>query len=73
MALFTLDLDIQEEYKNMLKDILKMLSILIVSVILQTASSNKNFLSEDIFDIIMYVLIGLMFFHLVLQKIVSIE
>lgn len=73
MALFTLDLEIANEYKNMLRDILKTLTILVVAYIIQSSSSNKHFLADDFFDIMIYLFIGIVCYHLIVNKIIEIK
>ncbi len=73
MALFNLNLEIEDEYKHMLRDILKTLSILVVAYIIQSSSSNKNFLADDFFDIIIYLFIGIMSFHMIFNKVIDIK
>ena len=68
MALFKLDWNIEDEYKEMLRDIFKYLTVIFVAYTTHDFSSNKDFMSESFFDIVVYLLLGLIAYHLVVKK-----
>lgn len=68
MSLFTIDWGIEPEYKEMLSDILKYLTIIFVAYTSHDFSSKNNFMTESFFDIVIYLLIGLIAYHLIIKK-----
>ncbi len=73
MSLFKLDLNVEEEYKELLTDVIKYSSILIIAYIMQNMSSKLDFMNEDFFDAATYIMIGVITYHLVIKKIIVIS
>jgi len=72
MSLFKFDWDIDSEYKEMLTSILKFLTVVCVAYTIQGFSSKNLFMNENVFDIVIYLLLGLISYHLVVNKAIRI-
>ena len=80
MSLFNLYLNVSDEYKKMLNEIIKYLSILVLFHWLMSTTYNKDvsiftgdFLNTNFLNIIFFILISLMFHYLVIKKILVIK
>ena len=68
MPLIKLDWNMKKEYKILINDIVKFLSIILIAFYIQQNSSNEEFFNEKIFDIIVYLLVGYLGYNLVIKK-----
>jgi hypothetical protein len=82
MAILNLYLDLDQEYINLTKDLYKILTILIVFQIMVSLSSQKNIinsaltgslLNDDFMTLLLYVLIGILAYYLVFDKVLNIN
>jgi hypothetical protein len=83
MSLFTIDLDINEEYKKLIKEVYKIFVILIVFQILVNYSElpkdiisqslSGSLLNDNFMTLVLFIIIGLLAYHLVFKKIISIK
>ena len=83
MCLFIIDLDIDEEYKKIIKEIYKIFVVLIVFQMLVHYSSlpkdiinqslSGSLLNDNFMTLVLFILIGLLAYHLVFKKIVDIK
>tara|TARA_B110000037_G_C16922132_1_gene424837 strand:+ start:234 stop:482 length:249 start_codon:yes stop_codon:yes gene_type:complete len=81
MSLINLHLDIETEYKNLIKDVYKIVVILCVFQTMVYYSDNKNLvttslngtlLNDDLLILILYVIIAFTSYHFVFEKILKI-
>lgn len=79
MAILFLELNILENYKFFLKDILKYLTVLIVFQYLLSANSKliKNpfstkFLNNSFLYLIIFIILGLMVYYLIVEELIDI-
>jgi len=80
MALLHLNLNIHQKYISLINDILKYLTIFIVFhyLISSTKIKIKNplsngFLNDSVVIMILYIVIGLMFYYLVVEELIYIN
>ena len=81
MSLINLHLDIETEYKNLIKDVYKIVVILCVFQTMVYYSDNKNLvtsslngslLNDDLLVLILYIIIAFTSYHFVFEKILKI-
>ena len=79
MAILFLDLNILDNNKFLIKDVLKYLTILIVFQYLSTANFkllknpfNSKFLNDSFLYLIMFVMLGLMVYYLIIEELIDI-
>ena len=79
MTILYLDLNILDNYKFLIKDVLKYLTILIVFQYLLTVNFklvknpfNTKFLNNSFLYLIMFVMIGLMVYYLIIEELIDI-
>lgn len=68
MPLFNLILNIPQEYKNIINKYIEILSIAIIYIILIDADSRSS-----IIDKIMYIMLGITFYHLIVKKVLKVS
>lgn len=82
MALVNLHLNIDEEYKKLLKDFYKLIVILCVFQAMVYYSNNKNLLenamngvllNDNLLILIIYIIVALSSYYFVFEKILKIE
>ena len=73
MTLFKIELNLEQNYKDLITEILKKLTIFTVVYLLNSYSSNKGIFDAEPTDIIVYYGLGVFFYYLVIQKIVVIK
>ena len=83
MAIFNIYLDLEESYINLLNDIYKTLSTLIVfQILINVSNSQKNMitnalngsiLNDEFITLLLYVIISITAYFLIFQKILSIN
>lgn len=84
MAIITLNLDLSEDHKQLVRELLKYTTILlVVHVLMYLEYNGKNvqkacgfsgsFFNDDFINIFVFVLLGLLSYHLILKNIISIE
>ena len=83
MAIINLHLDLDENYKNFLKDIYKLFVILIViQLIFSTMNPGKDFLinalsgdllNDEIMTLLLIIIIGISAYYLVFNKLLEIN
>jgi len=81
MAIFDIYLDVAPDYLETIKDIYKFSIVLIVfQVLIHYSSTNKNIIqsslsgvpvNDEFVTLLIYILLGLAFYHLVALKILS--
>ena len=74
-SLLEFNTELEPEYKDFLKDIVKLVVVAIIFEILQTEVLEKKsqikFLSNNFFELISFLIIGLAVYHLVVKKITN--
>jgi hypothetical protein len=83
MCLFIIDLDIDEDYKKLIKQIYKIFIVLIVFQILIYYSAlpkdiisqalSGSLLNDNFMTLVLFVIIGILAYNLVFKKIVTIK
>ena len=83
MAIFNLYLDLDKEYIQLIKDLYKIIVVLIVfQIIMYYSNSNKNILSsafsgnllnDDFMTILIYIIISISAYYLIFDKVLNIE
>lgn len=81
MAIFNINLDLDESYKKLIKDVYKWSIIIIfVHLLLCISHGDKKsinltgeFLNCDFISLLVYIILGLMFYYLVGEKILEIN
>ena len=83
MCLFTIDLDIDEEYKKLIKEVYKIFVVLIVFQILVNYADlpkdiinqalSGSLLNDNFMTLVLFIIIGLLAYHLVFKKIITIK
>jgi hypothetical protein len=83
MAIFNLHLDLDKEYIQLIKDLYKIIVILIVFQIIMYYSGNSknilitafsgNLLNDDFMTILIYIIISISAYYLIFDKLVLIE
>lgn len=68
MPLIKFNWNIKDEYKILINDIVKFLSIILIALYIQQNSSNKPFFNDNFFDIVLYFIIGYLGYYLVIKK-----
>lgn len=77
MALFNFDLNILDNYKLLIKDILKYLTIFVVFHYLVTSTKIKNpfkngFLNDSFISLLIYLVLGILFYYLIIEELIDI-
>ena len=77
MALINLDLNILDNYKLLIKDILKYLTIIIVFHYLVISTKIKNpfkngFLNDSFISLLIYLVLGILFYYLIIEELIDI-
>ena len=67
MCLFELELNIPEEYKNIIKQYLQILAIAFIFIICSETDSKATLLDKTL-----YLCLGIAFYHLIVKKLVNI-
>jgi len=74
-SLLEFNTELEPEYKDFLKDIVKLVVVAIIFEILQTEVLEKKsqikFLSNNFFELVSFIIIGLAVYHLVVKKITN--
>ena len=74
-SLLEFNTELEPEYKDFLKDIVKLVVVAIICEILQTEVLEKKsqikFLSNNFFELVSFIIIGLAVYHLVVKKITN--
>lgn len=83
MALFDIFLDINEEYKELIKDVYKVLVILILfHLMISNSGNSKNFiinglmgkaLNDEFMFLCFFILLSIMGYYLIFDKIISFQ
>ena len=83
MAIFNINLNIEDEYIVLIKDIYKVIVILIVlQIIIYYSTSSKNILNnaltgcilnDDFMTFLIYIIISICAYYLVFDKLISFE
>ena len=83
MAIFNFILELDKNYIDLIKDIYKVITILIIfQVILYYSNSPKNILSnallgtvlnDDFITLLVYIIISISSYYLIFDKLISIE
>jgi hypothetical protein len=83
MAIFNFILELDKNYIDLIKDIYKVITILIIfQVILYYSNSPKNILSnallgtvlnDDFITLLVYIMISISSYYLIFDKLISIE
>lgn len=83
MAIFNLYLDLDKEYIQLIKDLYKIIVILVVfQIIMYYSNSSKNILSsafsgnllnDDFMTILIYIIISICAYYLIFDKVLNIE
>jgi hypothetical protein len=83
MAIFNIYLDLDKDYINLIKDIYKILVILIIfQVLIFYSGASKNIinsaltgslLNDEFMSLLIFVIIGMSSYYLVFDKVVSIN
>lgn len=77
MAIYNIKLDIDREYIILINDIFKYGIIILFIHLLLSLDNKKNinilgeFLNNDFIDLFIYILLGFMFYYLVINKIIK--
>ena len=77
MALLYFELNILDNYKLLIKDIIKYLTILIVFQYLITSIKIKNpfkngFLNQNFVSLLMFIILGVLFYYLIINELFDI-
>ncbi len=77
MALLYLELNILDNYKLLIKDIIKYLTILIVFHYLITYTKIKNpfhsgFLNNNFINLLIFIILGVVFYYLIINELIDI-
>ena len=77
MALLNFELSILDNYKLLIRDIIKYLTILIVFHYLMTSTKIKNpfrngFLNDSFITLLIYLVLGILFYYLVIEELIDI-
>ena len=77
MALLYLELNILDNYKLLIRDIIKYLTILIVFHYLITSTKIKNpfrngFLNNNFITLLMFIILGVLFYYLIINELIDI-
>jgi hypothetical protein len=77
MALLYLELNILDNYKLLIRDIIKYLTILIVFHYLMTSTKLKNpfrngFLNKNFVTLLMYLILGILFYYLIIEELINV-
>lgn len=82
MAILNIYLDLDEEYINLIKDVYKVIVILVVFQILISFSSQKNIinnaltgclLNDDFMVVLIFVIISISAYYLIFDRLLRIE
>jgi hypothetical protein len=77
MAIYNIKLDLDEEYILLINDIFKYSVILLFIHLLLSFDNKKNikifgeFLNDDFLDVFAYIMLGFLFYYLVVKKIIK--
>ena len=77
MTLFYLNLHILDNYKLLIKDILKYVTILVVFHYLIISIKIKNpfkngFLNNNFITLLLYLILGILFYYLIIEELIDI-
>ena len=77
MTLFYLNLNILDNYKLLIKDILKYVTILVVFHYLIISTKIKNpfkngFLNNNFITLLLYLVLGILFYYLIIEELIDI-
>ena len=77
MALLNFELSILDNYKLLIRDIIKYLTILIIFHYLMTSTKIKNpfrngFLNDNFITLLIYLVLGILFYYLVIEELIDI-
>jgi hypothetical protein len=77
MALLYFELNILDNYKLLIKDIIKYLTVLIVFQYLITSIKIKNpfrngFLNHNFVSLLMFIILGVLFYYLIINELFDI-
>ncbi len=83
MAIFNLNLDLDKEYIQLIKDLYKVIVILIIfQVIIHYSNCNKNILNsaltgsllnDEFMTILIYIILSIAAYYLIFDKLLSIQ
>ena len=83
MSIFNINLDLEENYIHLIKDLYKIIIILIIfQILIYYSNSQKNILNsalmgsilnDDFMTLLIYIIIGISGYYLVFDKIISIN
>jgi type III secretory pathway component EscU len=83
MSILNINLDLEENYINLIKDLYKVIVILIIfQILIYYSNSQKNIintalmgtiLNDDFMTLLIYIIIGICGYYLVFDKIISIN
>ena len=76
MALINLDLNILDNYKLLIKDILKYLTIIIVFHYLVISTKIKDpfkngFLNDSFISLLIFLILGILFYYLIIEELID--
>lgn len=77
MTLFYLNLNILDNYKLLIKDTLKYVTILVVFHYLIISTKIKNpfkngFLNNNFITLLLYLVLGILFYYLIIEELIDI-
>lgn len=83
MSIFNINLDLEQDYINLIKDLYKVIVILIIfQMLIYYSGSQKNIinsaltgfiLNDDFMTLLIYIIIGICGYYLVFDKIIAIN
>lgn len=83
MSIFNINLDLEQDYINLIKDLYKVIVILIIfQMLIYYSGSQKNIinsaltgfiLNDDFMTLLIYIIIGICGYYLVFDKIITIN
>lgn len=71
MTLFRIDLDLEQNYKDLITEVLKVLTVFSVVYLMNTYSSSKSIFDADPTDFLVYYGLGVLFYYLVVKQIIE--
>ncbi len=71
-SLWAINLNVEENYIGMVHDLIKYTTIVLLSRFLWVSNSSKYF-SKNFFKILLYPVIGILFYWLIINKIIIIN
>lgn len=73
MALFKIELDLEQNYKDLITEVLKVLTVFAVVYLMNSYSSNKSIFESEPTDFLVYYGLGVLFYYLVIKQVVIFE